>query len=150
MKLTLQRLFFTQRSTCGELFIDSQQQRFCYTLELPVKDGLPGSAIPPGTYRIALLASPRFMQAGEKDSWVAKYATAMPHLEGIPNRSLIMLHWGNAPENTDGCILVGNLHDLDTVGDSRTAFERLYPLLSDGDTLEVQGGVPHEPHWPNE
>jgi len=148
MKLTLQRLFFTQRSTCGELFIDSQTQRFCYTLELPVKDGLPGSAIPPGTYQIELAPSPKFHLSN--DPWVERYADAMPHIIDIPKRSLIMIHWGNAPENTDGCILVGNLHDLDTVGDSRAAFEKLYPLLADGDTVEVQGGAPHEGKWPNE
>lgn len=138
MNLTLQRLFFTSRSTCGELFVEGQAQRFCYTLELPVVDGLPGSAIPPGAYTIELSPSPKFMKSS--DSWVERYAHQMPHLVGIPNRSLIMLHWGNTPENTDGCILLGDSHDLDSIGESRMAFERLYSMLADGDTIEIQGG----------
>src|SRR6267154_221842 len=144
MKLTLQRLFFTQRSTCGELFVEGQIQRFCYTLELTVKDGLPGSAIPPGEYKIELTPSPKFHLSS--DPWVERYADAMPHVI-CPPRSLIMIHWGNGPENTEGCILVGMTHDLDDVGGSRVAFEKLYPLLSDGDTIDVQGGQPHAAEW---
>ncbi len=149
MKLTLQRLFFTSKSTCGELFLDGILTRYCYTLELPVKDSLPGSAIPPGTYAIEMAPSPKFM-SDLNEPWVQRYAARMPHIVNIPGRSLIMLHWGNEPENTDGCILVGFGHYLDIVEHSRDAFEKLYPLLSDGDTIEVQGGLPHSAKWPNE
>lgn len=140
VNLTLQRLFFTGRSTCGELFAANSPSRLAYTLELPVKDGLPGSAIPPGVYPIEFAPSPKFMAS--PDPWVQQYAERMPHLIEIPGRSLIMIHWGNFPEETEGCILVGDMHDLDEVGQSRQAFERLYPLLSDGDTIEIQGGIP--------
>jgi len=148
MKLTLQRMFLTDKSTCGELFIEGQVTRFCYTLELPVKDGLPRSAIPPGTYQIEMAPSPKFHLS--QDPWVQQYADKMPHIINIPNRSLIMVHWGNEPENTDGCILVGLTHDLDVVSESRAAFEQLYPLLADGDTIDIQGGNPHQSTWPNE
>jgi hypothetical protein len=149
MKLTLQRLFFTQRSTCGELFVEDRPQRFAYTLELPVKDGLPGSAIPPGEYAIELTPSPKFLSS--TDSWVLKYAQLMPHII-CPPRSLIMIHFGNTPENTDGCILVGFTHDLDEVGESRAAFAALFPLFLDSDvnTIDIQGGLPHTASWPNE
>lgn len=140
MNFTLQRLFYTDRSTCGELFAANSTQRLAYTLELPVKDGLPGSAIPPGTYPIELQPSPRFMASA--DPWVQQYAEKMPHITSIPGRSLIMIHFGNTPENTDGCILVGDTHELDFIGESREAFERLYAMLSDGDTIEIQGGIP--------
>ena len=138
MNFTLQRIFYTSQSTCGELFAANSSQRLAYTLELPVKDGLPGSAIPPGTYPIELAPSPKFMSS--TDPWVQQYAEKMPHLAEIPGRSLIMIHWGNFPDDTEGCILVGDLHDLDQVGESRQAFERLYPMFSDGDMIEIQGG----------
>lgn len=138
MNFTLLRLYFTERSTCGELLAANSTQRLAYTLELPTKDGLPGSAIPRGTYGIELMPSPKFMASS--DPWVQQYAERMPHLMDIPGRSLIMIHWGNFPEETEGCILVGDLHDLDQVGESRQAFERLYPMFSSGDTIEVQGG----------
>lgn len=152
MRLTLQRLHLTSRSTCGELFVEGQPSRFCYTLELPVVDGLPGSCIPPGLYPVKLSPSPKFMASS--DVWVGKFASSMPHVI-CPPRTLIMIHWGNEPENTEGCILVGYTHDLDVVGESRAAFEALYAIIEGsatiGDcTIDVQGGIPHEARWPNE
>lgn len=155
LELTLQRLWYTKRSTCGELSVGERIGP--YTLELPVLDGLPGSAIPPGRYRIELQPSPKFEQS--TDSWVQKYAGAMPHIVGIPKRSLIMIHWGNNPADTEGCILVGLSHDPDQVGSSRQAFESLYALLEEparaGECwLKVQGGLPMsgplaDKVWPN-
>lgn len=142
MKLILSRLFFTERSTCGELFLDGQIQRLCYTLELPMKDGQPGSAVLPGIYPIELAPSPKFLHSG--DFWVQKYAHQMPHIL-IPHRSLIMFHWGNAPQDTDGCILVGLTHDLDVIGESRAAFERLFAVIEESTKecfVEIQGGLP--------
>lgn len=141
MDLTLTRDTFTGKSTSGELFIDGDH--VCYTLELPNVDGLPGSCIPRGTYKIEMQPSPKFMASD--DVWVKQYAEKMPHVTGIPNRSLIMIHWGNAPADTDGCILVGWQRDADEVIGSRKAFEELYPKLSDGDTLTVVGGAMQQP-----
>jgi hypothetical protein len=145
MNLTLQRLHFTERSTCGELTIDDDREIFCHTLELPVRDGKPGSAIPPGRYKIELAPSPKFLRSD--NPWVQKYAHQMPHIVGIPKRSLIMFHWGNTAADTDGCILVGLTHDLDMLGESRKAFESLFTLLEEparaGECwLNVQGGLP--------
>jgi hypothetical protein len=143
LELALQRLWLTEKSSCGELSIDGKV--LCYSLELPVKDGLPGSAIPPGRYQIELQPSPKFLSSG--DPWIEQFASKMPHLARIPNRSLIMLHWGNRPENTDGCILVGLTHDVDEVGESRLAFESLYRIIEGSATIgdcwiTVQGGIP--------
>jgi len=157
MEITLQRLWFTGNSTCGELSVEGRIGP--YTLELPVKDGLPGSAIPPGRYKIELAPSPKFLSV--RDTWVEGYAKRMPHITGIPGRSLIMIHWGNQPENTDGCILVGLSHDTDTVGKSRQAFDSLYTLIgeaaqADECWINVQGGLPldttprpESQQWPN-
>ena len=145
LELVLQRLWYTERSCCGELAGVSVP---LFTLELPVKDGLPGSAIPPGRFQIELAPSPKFLKS--TDPWVMKYAGAMPHLVGIPKRSLIMIHHGNTPDETDGCILVGLKHDSDMVSGSRPAFELLYeaievPARAGECWLKVQGGLPMAP-----
>lgn len=112
MQLTLQRRWLTPISTCGELFIDGA--RFSFTLELPIKDGKPGSAIPAGTYKVTTYPSPHFSRL-------------MPLLE-VPGRETIEIHWGNRPVDTRGCILVGNLHSqgADWIGESRLAFDALW------------------------
>lgn len=122
MILTLQRRPQQPHSTPGSLAVNGVFE--CFSLELPVRDGLPGSAIPAGRYPVVLKPSPKFLAV--VDPWVQNYASAMPHVEPIPNRSLIMIHFGNAPTDTNGCILVGQNRSVDFVGNSRSAFAALY------------------------
>jgi hypothetical protein len=138
MILTLQRRPQDPNSTPGQLGVNGVAE--CFTLELPVRDGLPGSAIPAGTYPVVLEPSPKFLAI--TDSWVQQYAAKMPHIQPIPNRSLIMIHWGNTPENTDGCILVGQDRAPDYVGNSRSAFAALYSKIAaavaaEGCTIQI-------------
>lgn len=144
MELVLQRYRLSKDATGGDLSVDNVFE--CYTLELPVRDGLPGSAIPPGKYLVELLSSPKFMAS--VDAWVEQYALKIPHLLGIPNRSDILIHWGNSPHDTNGCILVGDTHDDAFVGASRDAFSHLWPKLfaakerGEVISIEVRGGIP--------
>jgi hypothetical protein len=123
--MILQRQPQDPHSTPG-LLADDNGTFLCRTLELPVRDGLPGSAIPAGKYPVVLAPSPKFMKS--PDAWVQLYASQMPHVVDIPNRSLIMVHFGNFPKDTDGCILVGGntSHIEDAVSNSRAAFAALY------------------------
>jgi len=144
MNLLLVRDLLSADSTEGILYVDGTQE--CYTLELPVKDGLPGSAIPPGNYPVILALSPKFSVIN--DPWVKQYADEIPHLQNIPGRSNILIHWGNDPSDTEGCILVGQSRGENFVGSSRAAFEQLHEKLLDAATagegimIEIQGGIP--------
>jgi Family of unknown function (DUF5675) len=126
MELTLNRTSFDDESTQGELSVDGVFQ--CYTLELPNVDGKPGSCIPQGRYNVVLAQSPKFM--ANLDPWVQQYANQMPHLQNIPGRSLIMIHWGNDPKDTEGCILVGQNEAVDEVENSRLAFADLWDKIN--------------------
>jgi len=127
MLLTCQPKWSTRKSLSGDLLVNSQY--FCFFLTLPLGDGLPGSAIPPGRYSVTIAPSPKFQAIAEHDAWFKIYANQIPHLLGIPNRSNILIHPGNYPDNTEGCILVGNEHNIDFLGNSRTAFSRLQPMI---------------------
>lgn len=139
MNFTLQRGAGT-RSTPGVLYAEGMQQ--LYTLELPVKDGKPGSAIPAGTYKIERAPSPRFMLS--IDPWVLGYAKEMPHLLDIPGRSLIMVHFGNYVTETDGCILVGLTRADNFIGASRDAFIKFYGMLDGDDDILILDAPPPE------
>jgi hypothetical protein len=143
MKITLQRETFTDTSTMGEMFLEDGSFK-CFTLELPSKDGMPGSCIPPGEYPVWIEHSPRF-------------ARDMLHLQDIPNRSSILIHWGNVPDDTEGCILVGDVKEINAVGASRMAFDALWGKVYDAArnkqlTIEVIGGAKQpipDSSWPN-
>lgn len=128
MRVAIYRDQLTPLSTEGKLFVDGAFA--CFTLELPIKDGKPGSAIPAGVYQIELSPSPKFLN--NPDPFFQPYAARMPHVANIPGRSLIMLHPGNQPKDTDGCILIGETRGRDLILRSREAFTTLYPKLVAG------------------
>jgi hypothetical protein len=115
MLITIARTWFTDQSTCGELYLDQPLTvpRFCYSLE-PAKP----KCIPQGTYKVIIAPSERF----QRD---------MPRLLGVPGwpNDDVLLHYGNYPDDTEGCILVGLMHEPNFVGASRQAFDLLFARL---------------------
>lgn len=116
MEIEVRRRWFTEKSVCGELFVDGQRE--CYTLEpsktTPVFPSHP--AIPTGRYRVILTPSPEL-----------GYVT--PELLDVPGRTAIRIHIGNFPKDVKGCTVVGQAHTLDFVGSSKQAFDSLMTLL---------------------
>ena len=124
MLLELHRKIFTQFSTIGELYVDGGWE--CFTLEDPVRDlKEDGSgkiwgdtAIPAGSYEVVVNVSPRFQRL-------------LPRLLDVPYFNGILIHKGNVPGNTHGCILIGKGHGEDNVNRSTQAFDDLFPQLLD-------------------
>jgi len=125
MKLTLNRKWFTDKSTVGILYINDKF--FCYTLEdvvRPVGEKIMGkTAIPWGKYRVVITYSNRFKKE-------------LPLLIAVPNFVGIRIHAGNKAEDTEGCIIVGNTHSKDWVGDSRTAMTYLMEKIREAIALK--------------
>lgn len=98
MKIELKRLFIKPTYTIGKLYVDGQY--FCDTLEDKVRNlsrekKVPGqTAIPSGEYEVIVNVSPRFKRK-------------LPRLLNVPGFEGILIHRGNTPEDTAGCILVG-------------------------------------------
>lgn len=117
MKLRLERLQLDPDVTIGALSIDGDFE--CWTLEDEVRHGpkVPGhTAIPYGTYPIALTWSPRF-------------GRDLPLVEYVPGFAGVRIHPGNVPADTDGCILVGCDRLAKSLGRSRKAFGDLWAKL---------------------
>lgn len=88
-----------------------------YTLEPPMppyySDKMPKpAAIPAGIYRLEQKHSHKF----RGPRW---FLQDVPHFEGI------MIHVGNFPRNTQGCILVGDKLGRDYLDNSRLADNRI-------------------------
>jgi hypothetical protein len=123
--ILLIRKWFTNLSVIGELFFREYR---CYTLEDLVREGqekIPGkTAIPYGRYRVIINYSPRFKKP-------------LPLLLNVPLFYGVRIHSGNKPEDTDGCILIGERRDTDCIYQSIKAMETFIPLLSES----LQGGT---------
>jgi len=114
INLLIIRDMFSDKSTLGELFLNGE--RMCDTLELPYKDNQRNiSCIPAGEYKVRL----RY----PRESATRDYLHLL--IQDVPNRDFILIHIGNYPSSTQGCVLVGLGSEQDVVHNSRLAMELL-------------------------
>lgn len=131
MKLTLKRIALKPDYTIGRLFINGGY--FCDTLEDTVRYGVKiygKTAIPSGTYTITLkVQSPKFSKRA-----AYKFCNGyLPRLLDVPQFEGILIHIGNRPKDTDGCILVGQNKVVGQVIHSTDTFKNLYSILQKAD-----------------
>lgn len=130
-KLRLIRDIHTDKSTTGMLEIDGEFA--CYTLENPWLDNVRRvSCIKEGTYEIKFRREGGwFNRAKEAFPELHNEVFGMLELQDVPGRDYILIHWGNYPADTQGCILLGETRSTDMVGKSRDAYSRVYPLIAE-------------------
>ena len=123
--LLLIRDTFTDKSTIGKLYFDGEF--YGHTLELPWKDNEKRvSCIPKGVYEVK-----------KRHTEASKYKYEHLHILDVDNRELILMHIGNYPKNSKGCILLGNTRALNFVGESRKAFYKLMYDLGSFEKIEL-------------
>lgn len=126
--LTLVRIHFTPDATLGRLYFNDQF--FCHTLEpcARAKDEakVPGkTAIPEGLYPVNLeTISPRFSNF-RRYPWARPCNGKLPRLYNVPGFNGVLIHVGNTPEDTEGCILVGEVKSSEMLINSAATFRRL-------------------------
>lgn len=130
MQVRLERHTSGAKSTQGRLYIDDEFA--CYTLENPwLNNERRISCIPAGTYEIKFRrVGGWFKQAQETFPELHNPVFGMLEIHDVPERDYILIHWGNYPKDTDGCILVGETESADVVGASRDAYRKVYPIIS--------------------
>ena len=138
MKLLLERITKKDGYTIGRLSIDGTY--FCDTLEdtdrgltsdMTIEEILKikvagKTAIPTGTYRLTLSVQSRKFLGKEQYSFCHAY---LPRLISVPGSEGVLIHIGNYPKDTDGCILVGRNTTPGAVMESTKTFKTLYEKL---------------------
>ena len=109
-KITLNRLFQTQRSTIGHLHFAGKNYFTCEDIFRPKK--IAGETrIPAGTYDIKLRLEGELVQRyNKKYSW----HRGMIWLQNVPDFSFVYIHIGNSHKDTEGCPLIGYAPDAQT------------------------------------
>ena len=94
MKAILDRFASEETVTLGTLTFLHAEHPTIYTLEPPWKDNQADiSCIPKGNYRCVPYDSVK---------WPGVY-----QVMNVDGRTLILIHWGNYPHETEGCIMPG-------------------------------------------
>ena len=123
--LLLIRDSFSDKAVIGKLYLNSEF--YGHTLELAWKDNQKRvSCIPKGVYEVK-----------KRHTQKSKYKYEHLHILDVPDRELILMHIGNYPKNSKGCILLGNTRALNFVGESRKAFYNLMYDLGSFEEIEL-------------
>lgn len=137
MNLELKRIFKGKDYTIGRLFIDGKY--FCDTLEDPVRqlDSVDDkiyskTAIPAGKYKISMsIVSPKY-SIRKSYNWCGG---RLPRLLDVPFFEGILIHSGNTPDHTAGCILVGENKIKGQVINSMNTLKNLWVKLNIADEV---------------
>ena len=134
MELKIKRLWKKPTYTIGNLYVgdvflcnvledkDRGLTQDMPTTEIYKKKVYGYTCIPAGRYRINMnRISPKF----KKRSWAAPYGGRLPMLEDVPGFDGILIHVGNSPADTNGCVLTGYNRVKGKVVDSAKAFKAL-------------------------
>lgn len=124
MLISLIRVTSDLNATYGILCINNAP--ICVTMELPYRDNNRNtSCIPTGVYNVTKYKS----EKRGNTFWV----------HDVPNRSSILIHSGNFPKDTQGCILVGEKFAAPAIlADSQNALKLLNERLPHKFTLEIK------------
>lgn len=142
MELTLYRKYRLEKYSVGRLYVNGKY--FCDTLEDCDRNLYQGmseewiaqekkygeTAIPFGRYKITL------KQQSQKFSKKKQYQFCkgfLPRLLNVPCWDGVLIHIGNFPNDTLGCILVGENKVKGGVVNSTKWFTELYKILKDAD-----------------
>lgn len=136
MKLEVERRWKKETYTIGRLYVDGVY--FCNTLEdkcrgLKQTDSIyfikqrkvyGETAIPSGTYTVAMnVTSPKYAAI----AWYWQLCQGkMPRLLNVPGFEGILVHPGNDPTQTLGCLLVGKNTKVGQLTESKATFKALY------------------------
>ena len=125
--IRLRRTAHLPGGTEGVLFFPAESgQSPMATLEPPASGAHP--AIPAGEYPLRLdVVSPRFARSPRR--WSAAWGARLPRLMQVPGREGILIHPGNRPADSSGCVLIGRAVGPLRLGESVATFHRLMHVL---------------------
>ena len=128
-RINITRTYRKNSYTIGKLYVNGSY--VCNTLELHDstyygEDFVLGkSAIPVGVYTLATCV------------WSPKFNDFRPRITDFKYSKNILIHEGNKPEQTEGCILVGNNLVTGMVLNSKATLEKLQKKLSEHDSWKL-------------
>lgn len=108
--ISLKRFESTDAGVFGQVTLDWDGTEFISLERMAVE-------IPVGTYKLAWHVSQHLGEA------------TVPMLLDVPNRSYVLVHWGNTQNCSDGCLLIGTCRDGNAIDSTKSACHTLFALI---------------------
>lgn len=105
MEIVLKRCVFKDKYTEGELFINDKY--YCKTLEDTNRDTNKNGKFDNGEKKVYGQTCIPFGKYNVEITYSPKFKRNLPLIKDVPEFDGIRIHRGNKPEDTLGCILVG-------------------------------------------
>jgi len=137
MELTVVRYSSQSESTLGLFLINGTFAAYTLEDEFREKKVMGETRIPNGLYKVELRT-----EGSHHDRYKAKFPEfhkGMLHVTNVPGFKWILIHIGNTDDDTAGCLLLGessisNINDEGRIGNSTSAYKRVYPIIADAIT----------------
>lgn len=130
MTILVLRYYDNGTSTVGLMYVDGEFS--CYTLEDRFRfEKVPGETrIPSGTYPITVRKEDTPLTI--KYRRVYRFFDYHLEIDQVPNFDNVYIHVGNTHDDTEGCLLVGDMvisQKTNKIAHSVNAFERVYKRI---------------------
>lgn len=132
MKLRLERKYFKDTYTIGNLYIDGTF--FCNTLEDKNRDLNKNGKFDNGEAKVYAETCIPFGTYGVKITFSPKFKRELPWLQNVPSFTGILIHRGNTAKDSAGCILVGENKAVGKVLNSTPYEEKLVKMMKEAIT----------------
>lgn len=129
LTLTLQRLHSYNDYSIGLMYVDGKLHSFTLEDEKRSVKVWGDTRIPAGVYNITYRTAGRLHRQYSQQFYNHK---GMLWIRNIPNFEYVYIHIGNDDDDTAGCILVGQSHQIgqNFIAHSTKAYESLYHIVS--------------------
>lgn len=128
MKLVVKDSVHQNDALVSKLYINDEFA--CYVLE-DWPEGVDHRVPRGGPYKMVFRNEGTVNAIYSQDKDFKSFHKGMLHIL-VPGRLYILIHCGNSPEDTLGCLLVGSSNnEFGKVEQSRVAYARVYPKIAD-------------------
>lgn len=132
---TIGRMYIDGKYVCDTLEDTDRGLKQSMSLEEIKKKKIYGkTAIPTGTYKVTMdIVSPKF----KNRTWAKPYGGKLPRLLDVPGYEGVLIHPGNAANETYGCILPGINSVVGKVMNSQATFKKVMAILTKGTDITI-------------
>ena len=132
---TIGRMYIDGKYVCDTLEDTDRGLKQSMSLEEIKKKKIYGkTAIPTGTYKVTMdVVSPKF----KNRTWAKPYKGKIPRLLDVPGYEGVLIHPGNAANETYGCILPGINSVVGKVTNSQATFKKVMAILTKGTDITI-------------